>query len=76
MVKRISCRVISSVPLSKSRSISRRSSRSDDKRRKIGDTVAANVSGPGNSVAYTDRLGITGSFVDDGLRGQILDCYV
>jgi hypothetical protein len=76
MIKKISCRVVGSVPLGRSSSIIPRVSRSNDERLKPGDAVAANVSSPGNSVLYTGRLGITKEFVGDSLTGQILDCYV
>ena len=59
MIKRISCRVVDSVPLSKSGSALRRTSRSDDKGCRSGDTIAANVSGPSNSVVYTFARFIT-----------------
>jgi len=75
MIKRISCRVVDSVPLSRNSIALRRTSRSDDKGRKSGDAITANASGPGNSVVYTGRLGITRKFADDSLIGQILDCY-
>jgi len=75
MIKRISCRVVDSVPLSRSSSIIPRVSRSNDVRLGPGDAVAANFSSPSNSVVYTGRLGITRKFADDGLIGQILDCY-
>ena len=76
MIKKISCRVVDSVPLGRSSSIIPRVSRSNDERLRPGDTAAANVSSPGNTVLYTGRLGITREFVDGSLIGQILDCYV
>jgi len=75
MVKRISCRVIGSVPLIEGSGALRHSSRSNDKHHKRSNTVTANVSDPSNSVVHTGRLDITREFADDGLVGQILDCY-
>ena len=76
MVKKISCRVVGSVPLGRSSSMIPRVSRSNDERLRPSDTADADVSSPGNSVLYTGRLGITREFFDGSVTGQILDCYV
>ncbi len=90
MRKRISCRVIRTIPLSKSSDELRHASMSNDKSHKISNTTrtpntkkcvwetAANaqVKHSGNSITYTDRLDITRRSIDDGLTAQILDFYV
>ena len=45
---------------------------------KIGDVVIGVLQGKyaGNSVTYTRLLDITSVSIDNGLTGQILDCYV
>jgi hypothetical protein len=77
-MKRISCRVVGSAPLARGSNASLRSNHSNKRRRRIGDIVAVNVQAipRNNSVTYTSRLGIAKVSVDNGLAGQILDCYV
>ena len=71
MTKKISCRVVKSVHLSKYSGILRHVSRPADRHHKVGKTAAANVN-------YTDNpANITGwACFGKGGRGQILDCYV
>ncbi|MHC4658124.1 MAG: hypothetical protein ACYS83_02955 [Planctomycetota bacterium] len=91
MAKKIPCRVVRSVPLSKSCYGLRHTSRLNNKHHRVGDVDAgaARASGcvwepavdvrgrdAGNSVTYTGRLGIARVSVDDALAGLILDCYV
>jgi len=90
MRKRIPCRVIRTVPLSKSSDDLRHTSRSNDKSHKMSDAArttntkkcvwesAANaqVKHASNSFTYTDRLDIPRVSIDDGLTAQILDFYV
>lgn len=74
MLKRISCRVVSSVPLGRSSAL-RYVSQSNDRHSGIGNAVAADAGRPGNSVVYTAQLRVAGEFSGDGLVGRILDCY-
>lgn len=90
MRKRIPCKVIRTIPLSKSSDELRHTSRSNVKSRNISDAprtryttkrvwepaANAQVKHSGNSVTYTDRLDITRMSLDDGLTAQILDFYV
>jgi len=91
MRKRISCKVIRTIPLSKSSDELRHTSRPNDKPHKISDTAArtaktkncvwepcANVQArhTSNSVTYTDRLDTTRMSIDDSLTAQVLDLYV
>ncbi len=90
MRKRISCKVIGTIPLSQCSSELRHASRSNDK--PLSSSNAAGnpntkefVWGPAantqarnikNSVTYTDRLDITRMSINDGLTAQVLDLYV
>ena len=78
MVKRISCRVVSSVALGKSSDVLRRGGRSDNKHHRVGDIVVMSVPArcAGNWVTYMGQFGVARVFIDDGPIGQILDCYV
>ncbi len=78
MVKKISCRVVSSVPLGKSGEALRHVWGSNNKRHRVGDIVAVNipVRHAGGLVTYTSRFGIARALIDNGPMGQILDCYV
>ena len=67
MRRRISCRVIGSVPLGVSGDAQQHASRSDNKRPKISNTAA---------LTYTDRLHITKASFDEPMAAQILDFYV
>lgn len=71
MTKKISCRVVKSVPLSKNSEILRHISRPAYRHHKVGKTAAANVN-------YTDNPAKTAGWLCVGKsgRGQILDCYV
>ena len=91
MRKRISCKVIRTIPLSKSSSELRHASISNDKPHNISDTAAgipntkkwvwepaANAQDrhTSNQATYTDRLDITRMPIEEGLTAQVLDCYV
>lgn len=78
MRKRISCRVIRSIPLSKSSDILHHTSMSNDSYHKMGPEPSQNaqVRYCGNAAIYIDRLEITRVPTDDGLTPQILDFYV
>lgn len=78
MIKRISCRVVRSVPLGRSSDALRHARQPNDEHHKIGDVVAVNIRARhnGTPVAYTGRLDIAGVSVGDSPIGQILDCYV
>jgi len=76
MVKRITCRVVRSKPLGESKK--RGGCTLNKVHHKIGDVVIGVLQGKsaGNSVTYTRLLDITRVSMDNGLTGQILDCYV
>jgi len=91
MRKRISCKVIRTIPLSQCGVELPRASRSNDKPRNISNAAAGNpntkkcVCEPAanaqarhtnNSVTYTDRLDITRMSINDGLTAHVLDLYV
>ncbi len=77
MVKRISCRVVRSVPLSGRGDFSQHVERRADKHFKGRDVEAANVrfETPGNPATYSFRCGTAGISVDDGPTGRIFDFY-
>ncbi len=87
MIKRIPCRVVRSKPLGKSRDVGR----SNHFHHKIGDDATGIAQGKYTSkpvrnpkahksalgtLTYTRLLEITSVSMDNGLAGQILDCYV
>lgn len=91
MTKKILCKVVRSVPLAKSSVSSLHASQSDNRRPTFSDVVAGTPNAPycvwepavdvrvrhtGNSVTYTNRLDVARVCIDDGLTGQLLDCYV
>lgn len=78
MIKRISCRVVSSVPLDRSSDALRGARQPDNKHHKISNAAAVNIHAGHNStvVTYTGRLDIAGVSIGDSPIGQILDCYV
>jgi len=90
MIKRISCKVIRTIPLSKSSVELRHASRSNHKPHNISNASrtpntkkyvwesAANAQArhTNNSVTYTGRLNITRMSINDGLTAQVVDIYV
>ena len=78
MIKRISCRVVSSVPLGKSSDALRHAGQPNNEYHRIGDAAAVNICARHNGtvVTYTGRLDIAGVSIGDSPIGQILDCYV
>jgi hypothetical protein len=78
MIKRISCRVVRSVPLGESSEALRDARQSVNEYHRIGDAAAVNICARHNGtvVTYTGRLDIAGVSIGDGPIGQILDCYV
>ena len=90
MRKRISCKVIRTIPLSMCSRELRHASRSNDKPHNISNASrtpntkkyvwesAANAQAghTNNSVTYTGRLNITRMSINDGLRAQVVDIYV
>ena len=76
MIKRVSCRVVSSVPLGKGSRRLRPISHSNDEHRKLADAAPVDAGRPGNSVVYTSQLVTVEESADDFLVGRILDCYV
>jgi hypothetical protein len=79
MIKRISCRVVSSIPLGRAADALRRpiSSSSNDRPDRIDDFVAEDiqVKHAGKSVRCMGWLNIARASIDDTLAGYILDCY-
>ncbi len=90
MRKRISCKIIRTIPLSMCSSELRHEGRSNDKPHNISNASrtpkakkyvwepAANAQArhTSNSVTYTDRLNITRMSINDSLTAQVLDIYV
>ena len=90
MIKRISCKVIRTIPLSMCNRELRHESKSNHKPHNISNASrtpntknnvwesAANAQArhTNNSVTYTDRLNITRMSINDGLTAQVLDIYV
>ena len=74
MVKRISCRVVGSVPLGRGSGRRRHISYSQGEHHKTGIRVASDAAWANNSVVYTSRLVTVRESVNDGFTGQILDC--
>lgn len=74
MLKRISCCVVSSVPLGRSSAL-RYVRQSKDRCSGIGNAVAVDAGRPNSSVLYTAQLRVAGEFSGDGLVGRTLDCY-
>jgi len=77
VVKRISCRVVKSVPLSKSGDALWHARRSNNKHRKISNIAGTDVGlrHTSDSFTYTGRRNTERVSIDDKL-GQILDCYI
>ncbi len=89
MIKRISCKVIRTIPLSKSIDKLRYTSRSNDKSDNIKyatrtpnttkfvweTTTNPRVKDFGKSVVYTHRMNITRIPIDNGLTAPKLNCY-
>lgn len=90
MRKRISCKVVRSIPLSKRRDEVRHASISNNKSHKFSDAAGipntkkyawepaatTQAKHTGYSVTYTDRLGLTRMPFDNDLTAQTLDFYV
>ena len=76
MIKRISCRVVSSVPLGNNSSRERHISASNNKGREFCHAVDAKDCCPSNSAVQASQLFTIRESVNDGLVGLILDCYV
>jgi hypothetical protein len=79
MVKRIPCRVVRTKPLSKSSEAMRHASSPNNAYNKRGDVVTRppkSYKSASRNLTYTDLVEITRLSIDDGLTGQILDCYV
>jgi len=76
VVKRISCRVVSSVPFSKTVAGLLPVKQPNDSQHEIGDTVTATVKPRTiiNPVRNTDILSIALGALDFPI-GQIIDCY-
>jgi len=81
MTKRISCKVVRSVPLTKAINALMGAHRLHKEHHSSDDVVAVNVwvRYTSNSATYPGSLDISGvryEQIDYRLRGQILDCYV
>ncbi|HUS71947.1 MAG TPA: hypothetical protein VMY06_02690 [Sedimentisphaerales bacterium] len=79
MVKRIPCRVVRTKALGKSSNAVRQVSTSINAYHKSGDVVTRppkSYKSASGTLTYTELLEITRVSIDDGLTGQILDCYV
>jgi hypothetical protein len=78
MIKRISCRVVRSVPLGTSSDALRHARQPNSEHHRIGDAAAVNIRAGHNvtAVNYTGRLDIAEVSIGDSPIGQILDCYV
>ena len=89
MIKRISCKVIRTIPLNKSIDELRYTSRSNDKSNNINNATRTPntnkrvwetstnplVKDFGKSVVYTHRMNITRIPIDNGLTSPKLNCY-
>jgi len=77
VVKRISCRVVRSVPFKRSGGASRREARLDAEVSWSGSVEAANVSfkSPDNSVVYRSWRGAVEIPLGEDCTGRILDFY-
>lgn len=77
MAKRISCRIVSSKPFGKSRSVLLHKKASNNTQHRTGDFVSGIPHGTyvSNPVTYTRLLNITRVPVDNALTGRILDFY-
>jgi hypothetical protein len=89
MIKRISCKVIRTIPLSKSIDDLRYTNRSNDKSHNINNasrtpkankcvwetTTNPQVKDFSKSVVYTHRMNITRIPIDNGLTALKLNCY-
>jgi hypothetical protein len=78
MTKRITCKVIRSVPLNKATDRLMRSDQLSSKHSSSSDVAAVNIRiwRTNNSVAYANRLNKSKVAIDRYPVGQILDCYV
>ncbi|HIJ52527.1 MAG TPA: hypothetical protein HPP66_05160 [Planctomycetes bacterium] len=78
MVKRIPCRIVRSKALGKSSNALRQVSTSNNAYQQRSDVVTRppkSYKSASRTLTYTDLLEITRASIDDGLTGQILDCY-
>ena len=78
MTKKISCRVVRSIPLTKRGGERRKAYRpnSKDRRNSYITVKNAQVKKAGHSVTYTAQSGIAKVFINDSPTGQSLDSYV
>jgi hypothetical protein len=79
MVKRIPCRVVRTKPLGKSSEAMRHASSLNNAYHKRGDVITRPpkfYKSTSRNFTYTDLVELTRASIDDGLTGQILDCYV
>lgn len=74
MVKRIQCRVISSVPLGKTTDASHYPRNSKDKPDRADEFIVEDIRA--NSVSRVSWLNIARALIGDSEAGHILDCYV
>ena len=78
MVKRISCRVVRSVTLDKAGGFLHSATHPDNNPHESDDIISADTGFKckSNSVGYKGRSNTAVVFVDNGLAGQFVDCYV
>ena len=78
MVKRIPCRIVRTKALGKSSNALRHPSRSNNAYQQRSDVVTRppkSYKSASGTLTYTELLEITRVSIDNGLTGQILDCY-
>ena len=74
MIKRISCRVVNSVPLGQGGGV--RFARVSRDVHAGGREVGREVGCVGDVVTYTARRGILRESMECGMSGRVLDCYI
>jgi len=75
MIKRISCRVIRSVPLGRNGGTFQRARWSNNKHHRVDDTAAANAGQSSSPATYTSPFNTARASVENDLRGKFLDYY-
>lgn len=75
MIKKISCRVIRSVPLGRNSGTSQRARWSNNKHHRTDDTAAADAGQSSSPPADTSQFNIARASAENDLRGKFLDYY-
>lgn len=78
MLKRIPCRVVRTKPLGKSDEVMRQASSLNNAYHKRDNVITRppTYKSASRNLTYTDLVELTRASIDNGLTGQILDCYV